>query len=380
MYIVLAENLLQGRGLQVFEPFMGVTTYALFPPLYPTVLAAWGWGAGLSTWSLVALNLLVDISASAMIVILGQRLGNGRAGLFAAWLYLIWPSTLLSSAIAQKEGLCVLLVVAIAFYWVKIAQSARPAMRDCAALGICSGLLALTQPGEIPLAALFGVVALTKNISRLFVPTMLAIPVAATAIMLPWWLRNSAVFGTFVPLTSAGGYGLWIGNNPSADGHWMPPPASLHGLPEIAFGKAAGLIALEWVQTHPFEFLRLTAAKLARAWGVAEFGVSRLANARPNLSVSLSGSFLLLSQLSYLIMLATAAFRAVRRANQTAHLLVLLACACIVQTFCFGGFFEFGERHREFATPFLLLITVWGLPLRQRIEQASTGHRQTSMS
>jgi hypothetical protein len=361
MYLLLAEDLRAGRGLEVFEPFMGTETRALFPPLYPIVLTAWSFVAGLSTASLIILGILTDALAAMVIVTLASALGNRRAGLVAAWLYLIWPSTLLSAPLAQKEGFCALLVLVLALQWVRYAQVARPGMREAAAIGVTAGLLALTQPGELPLAGLFGLVALGCDKKRLLLTSLTALPTAMAAVMLPWWVRNLAVFGSFVPLTSAGGYGLWVGNNPNADGHWMPPPHALYGLPEIAFGHAAARLAMGWIAAHPLDFVKVTVAKALRGWGIAEFGVSRLADLKPATDAGISGSLFVLAQALHVSVLFIAALRtSILRVPGSRPLLVLVL-ACLIQTLCFGAFFEFGERHREFATPFLLLLAMWGV-------------------
>jgi hypothetical protein len=169
MYLILAEHLRVGHVLEVYEPFMGVQTWALFPPLYPTLLAIWSMVGGLSTTSIVVFNALVDTLSAAIIVMLAEALGKRRAGLVAAWIFLIWPSTLLSAPLAQKEGLCTLLVLLLALQWVKYVQASRPGAREAGAIGISAGLLALTQPGVVPLAALFGLIALGGGAKRFFV-------------------------------------------------------------------------------------------------------------------------------------------------------------------------------------------------------------------
>ena len=369
MYLVLADNLRSGRGFEIFEPFMGVETRALFPPLYPALLALWSFVAGLSTASVLALGLLIDGVAAGLIVTLATALGHRRAGLAAAWLYLVWPSVLLSAPLAQKEGLCVLLALLLALQWVRYVQAERPGIRDATGIGVSAGLLALTQPGELPLAALFGIVALGVGVRRLFVVSIAAIPAAAAATMLPWWVRNAVVFRSFVPLTSAGGYGLWIGNNPDANGHWLPPPDQLYGMPEIAFGKAAAHLAVLWIESHPLAFAKVTVAKALRAWGIAEFGAARFAGMKPAVAASVGGGLFLVSQIAHFALMGTAAVRpwiGRRRDALTGgtRILLLLVLACIAQTLCFGVFFEFGERHRDFATPFLLLLAMWGLEPR----------------
>jgi hypothetical protein len=366
MYLVLADHLREGRGLEIVEPYMGVETYALFPPLYPMLLAAWGLAVGTSTAALTVLGLVIDGTAAALIATLGRTLGHARAGVVAAWLYVMWPSVLLSAPLAQKEGLCALLALVLALQWLRLVRAARPGLREAAAIGIAAGLLALTQPGELPLAALFGIVALGTGVRRLFIVAIAAVPAAAAAVMLPWWVRNAVLFHSFVPLTSAGGYGLWIGNNPDANGHWLRPPIQLHGLAEIPFGKAAARLAVMWIEGHPVAFMRVTVAKALRGWGIAEFGASRFAQMRPAAPGIIAGVMFVMTQLFHFALLGAGLVATRMRRTPGARMLLLLVLACLLQTLCFGVFFEFGERHRDFATPFLLLLAAFGLPRSER--------------
>ncbi len=122
-YLVLAHNLMAGRGFVVFEPFMGVETRALFPPLYPMLLALWGWAGGLSIASVTAFGAVIDLATAAAIVAFAEALGNRRAGIAAAWLYIVWPPVLMSAPLAQKEGLCALLALVLALQWMPYALS-----------------------------------------------------------------------------------------------------------------------------------------------------------------------------------------------------------------------------------------------------------------
>lgn len=358
-YLALAASVREGHGLAIAEPTLGIVVRAFFPPLYPCVLAGWSALFGTSTWSLLALSTLLDAATAAAIGWLGARVGSAGAGRGAAWLYLIWPSALFSAPLAQKESLCALLVVVLAAAWVA-AERARSRWRPIVVIGVAAGLLALTQPGEAALAGLFGLVLIRRlrlsgvlgGVLRVGVPAALI----AALVLLPWWVRNWALFGRFVPLTTASGVGVWIGNNADATGNWIPPPASLRGLPELEFGSRAAARARAWIAGHPLGFLVLNATKFFRACGVGQAGLIRLAAMHPPLGLALTALLFPLAQLAHLAMLGGAAWAARARANPALATLLLLALACAIQLLVFGVWFEFSERHREFATPFLLLL------------------------
>ena len=350
-YLNLAKGLLAGQGLVIYDPFFGSAWRALFPPLYPLLLAGWGALFGFSTPAVLALGTLTDMAAAGAIVLLGTQLGSARAGRRAAWLYLIWPSVLFSAPLAQKESLCAVLVLALALFWLR-----RPAgWRGALALGVPAGLLALTQPGEAPLAALFGLVLVRQIGLWPVLATGLRGAVIAAFVMLPWWIRNWLLFHAFVPLTTASGASLWIGNNPEATGNWEPPPPALKGIPELAYGRRIQTIAVAWMTSHPADFVRLSATKFVRACGISEFGVNRLVAMGPPFPRMLAAALWPLAHGSHLLLLGGAALRL----GRVPATLVLLIAASGLQLLLFGIWFEFGERHREFVTPFLLLALCW---------------------
>lgn len=367
-YLTLAASLNAGTGLSIVEPFLGITTRALFPPLYPVLLAGWSTAFGLSTPSLLALGTLIDLATAAIMLLLAIRLGNAAAGRGAAWLYLIWPSVLFSAPLAQKESLCAFLILTMGTAWV---SDDGPSMTRVGVIGVAAGLLALTQPGEAPLAALFGLVLIRRI--GLAAVLRIGVPAAgiACAILSPWWIRNWLVFGAFVPLTTSSGVSLWIGNNPGATGNWMAPPASLRGLPEIEYGRQASGIARAWIETHPLQFSRLTFAKLARSCSIGHFGLIRLYAMHPAPTAWMAATLFPLAQGTHLAMLGGAAVATRLRADRALATVLLLLVACGIQLALFGVWFEFGERHREFATPFLLLLICTGFSRSAQVAQST---------
>ena len=355
-YLILARQLIEGRGLYIDEHYMGVRAFAFYPPAYPLLLAAWGAVLGLSIWSVALLGAFTDMAIAGLIVRIGERAGNAGAGRAAAFLYLIWPSVLFASPLAAKEGMCTALVLAIALVWLMRADGALKGWRGAVALGLPTGVLALSQPGWAPVAALFGIVLIGRmgwqSVLRFGVPAA----AVAVVVMLPWWVRNWIVLDAFVPLTSAGGISLWIGNNADATGNWMPQPASLHGLPELEYQRRASAMAVAWITGHPLDWVRLTLTKFVRAVGVGQFGLVRLAAMYPPISAMLAATSFPLAHGSHLLLLggSGAASRMLRSTGVATT--GLLALACLLQVGLFGVWFEFGERHRDLMTPFLLLL------------------------
>ncbi|WP_375380523.1 glycosyltransferase [uncultured Sphingomonas sp.] len=354
-YLELARHLLSGQGLFLDDPAMGTRVYAEFPPAYPVLLAGWSAIAGLSPVAVLTLSTLLDALAAAMIASLGRRIGAARAGRAAAALYLIWPSVLFNAPLAQKESLELVAVLALAHGWVGAEWvDWRAALR----IGLPAGLLALTQPGMAAMAALFGLAMAPRLGWRRFAGLAAVGALVAAAVMMPWWVRNWRLFHAFVPLTSVGGLSLWVGENPGATGNWMPYPAALVGLPELACSRAAGRLAIDWMIHHPAGVAHLTVAKFLRAAGVGQFAITRLAAMRPGLAPGLTATLLPLAHGSQFVLLAAGAVSLLVRRRPTLTALIL---TIVAQLLVFGLPFEFSERHREVLTPFLLLSIALGV-------------------
>lgn len=88
-------------------------------------------------------------------------------------------------------------------------------------------------------------------------------------VLLPWWVRNMAVFDRFVSFSTEGGYTLWVGNNDMTDGGGNtypsnPPP----GLNELELDKWHYNEAFRYMKAHPKRTAKLAISKVARFWGL----------------------------------------------------------------------------------------------------------------
>lgn len=136
---------------------------------------------------------------------------------------------------------------------------------------------------------IFGVAVLTKP-QVLFIPLMLiawqwwqhrpplrsslqrsvTIYLLLVAVIAPWLYRNYTVFDDFVFISTNGGFNLYIGNNPQAEGFYKTTPEIWAAIgDEDEAGPAAELrrdqkareLALEWMAAHPLDVLRLAFLK-----------------------------------------------------------------------------------------------------------------------
>lgn len=362
IYLDLAHSLGAGGGLSFHDPLSHIDFVALYPPAYPLLLAGIDRVARLGVPVIWASNLVIELAAAFAMVRLGMRLGHPAAGRAGAWLFATWPTFVLAAPFAQKESLVMLLVLLIALTLLRLRERIAPGWGEALPLGLAAGLLALTQPGLALLPATLGLALLPAVGLRPLLGLALRAAPIALLVLLPWWARNWAMLHHFVPLTSTGGIGLWIGNNPQATGNWMALPPQFDGLPELEASARAAALAKQWIVANPLAFAKLSLTKLVRTAGVEQFTLLRLSLLSPAPPPALYAALFPLLQGALFVLLAAGTWFTGRiRRMPGGDWLLLLLLGCVLQIVAFAIWFEFAERHRYFIMPFLLLVVGFGL-------------------
>lgn len=349
-YQQIASNILSGEGI-VWNSAWG-DLYAVYPPLYAVLLAAAMFLADSSPYAPWMLNTAIDLAAACVIFAIGKEFSCRRAGAAAAYLYLIWPSVLLAAPLPHKEGLVSLLVLTQVYVLARVWRFRRAPFMEAVSLGVATGLLALTQPSLTPLAVLLVVGALCV----LSFPELVRLAgysaLAATVVVLPWWIRNWIVLGDFVPLTTSAGLNFYVETMQT----WAAPLESFR-MREVERMAYLGAIALDWVISHPAEYLQQKVKSAAMALSLDHAMVSnylRLAQT-PRIPAQ---SFYPVSQLSLIILwiVALGASVASLAGRSRARTFFLVAVAALfMQMLLFNIWFEFAQRHRTFVIPIILL-------------------------
>lgn len=350
-YLALGRSLAGGDGLIAVTDHYGPVR-GMYPPLYPVLLAAAGAPFGPGMGTVLAVNFAIDLGAAALIARLGGRMGHERAGLAAALLYLVWPSLVVVTPLAQKEGLIVLLVLAVAAAFQALAQSG-PSWRNAAWLGLASALIALTQPALAAFPVFLALTLLPRAGARaLLIFAARALPLFLL-VMLPWWARNFMLFGGFVPLTTSGGASMTV----AATGAHATLGPDLLALSEPARSALLADQARAAIAADPLAFLVRRMLGMAAALTLNDYNLLRLAGFVP----PVRWGYLLApaAQLSHAAALGLAALALAR--GKAGHFGAALIVAAGLQLGLVNLWFEFGQRHREFLTPFLLLLAAMAL-------------------
>jgi len=245
---------------------------ASHPPLYALLLGPVFFvvpkGAALLAGKV--LNCVLGAWAIALAGLLTRRLWGERAGLIAAALLAFLPRAILMPCLLASENLYSPLALLFVLLVLEGAR-ARPAWRIAAAAGLVIGLAALTRTVAYPMSGLWllGALVSRKKLRTAVGETVLVL-VIEHAVMLPWGLRNQARLGRFTILNTAGGYGLFVGNNPRATGDWYDATAQLAAISPNVFARgplavsdASNAAAWRWIRENPRQAIRLYFVKFA---------------------------------------------------------------------------------------------------------------------
>ncbi len=270
-YQAMALNLLQGRGL---VDDMG--NLAFYNAGYPLLVLAPAFAlSGGSLFAAQLANVLLGVLSVGLVHGLARQAGAGAgARLLAAALWAVYLPSAVYGVYLAKENLMTPLMLGLMWCTLHAAQAPAARPRLFALAGLLIGLIALCGNAGLALLAAAPVALLLAPMGwpQRGSAAVLTLLVAALVVA-PWMLRNQQRLGAPV-LNTNGGFNLYLGNNPAADGMFVsiadtPRGPSWHALRAQGEVQAAEVLkqeALAWIRAHPQRFAELGARKLLAFW------------------------------------------------------------------------------------------------------------------
>ncbi|NQU76833.1 MAG: glycosyltransferase family 39 protein [Planctomycetes bacterium] len=187
------------------------------------------------------------------------------AGLLAAFL----PSTVFACMLLGAEvPEAFWLVLAMCIFVGSVQRSGRilPALL----CGLCLGVGSLVRPTYVLLPIAIGVHMLLSWPNRKRAILVTAVMTAGMAVaVLPWTLRNYAVTGGFLLISSNAGGNLYSANNDLAEGAYTESAWDYvfsHGPDDLALQKVGMDCAKDWIRHNPGRFAVLAVKKFGMFW------------------------------------------------------------------------------------------------------------------
>jgi len=290
----IAYSLAEGRGFG--SPFVQETgPTAWLTPVYPAVVAVAYKVFGIRTahafYAVLALNILCSVLACVPIFWIGRRAGGPAAGAVAAWMWALLPTAIIIPfQWVWDTSLAALLVATLTWATIRVATKTR--VEPWIGYGLLWGFALMTNPSvaaALPVLLLWATLQLGSAGMRwngwhvtLYREQMRNVWMAILVVVLcclPWTARNYRAFNTWVPLRSTLPLQLWLGNNNLYDPKYSGPVApnaaredirNYVRMGEVAFMRAKGEEAREFIRTHPALYAKLTWERVAAFWTGSE--------------------------------------------------------------------------------------------------------------
>ena len=268
-------RLAEGRGLSD-GPFWQ-------PPLFPALLGAVYWAFGSGVWPAKAALGMIGVASCVVLWSLGRRLFGDRVGVIAGVMLALNGTFVFFCTQLLPVGLATLLCLIGLRLLIAALDRDRPI--DWALFGLTVGLGIVTVP-NVGLVLLIGVGCLIARAvrRRSAGPAIGRVAIAigaATVAIAPVTIRNAALGGEFVLISTNGGINFFIGNNAHADEtvairpgeYWkrlareaIDSAARTHAGQSRFFLKRA----LDWGRQHPLDFLAGLGRKTIRVISARE--------------------------------------------------------------------------------------------------------------
>jgi 4-amino-4-deoxy-L-arabinose transferase-like glycosyltransferase len=292
-YWELARTIARGQPYE-----FGPENYAIFrTPGYPLLLAPLFLVDGDRPHVLCAraISALLGTAAVWGVAALAKLLFDRRTALVAAAVAAVYPEAIaLSTFVLSEAPFCPLMVWQLVA-WARAWQNRSNVWAGLA--GVLAGLATLMRPSWllfIPFALAIGLAIGTDRRRQAMVGGVMLVALCVT--MTPWWVRNYAVAGRFVPTTLQVGASLYDGLSPTATGASdmrfverfvaeqraadQQAGGNLPGTFEDRLDRRMRDASINWARANPRRVAELVGIKFLRMWSplpnAAEFRNSTL--------------------------------------------------------------------------------------------------------
>lgn len=260
----LARNLLD-HGSYIASTTFG-TYRGLYPPGLPLALVPFLAAFADVALAVLVANLCFFLAAVLFTYLAVQRLGDEAHARLAALVLAVLPNLVMYASLPLKEPLIVAELAAFTYALSRAFQADRRAtvLRWALAAGAALGMAALTQSSLAPAVGIVVLIGWLGAAHRHRKTQTLALILGAALVIAPWSLRQSLLFGKFVPLTTGAGWSFYTGNNPHSLGGFTSYEVffpDLLSIDESDLSAVSFQRANAYVKAHPERLVELAARR-----------------------------------------------------------------------------------------------------------------------
>lgn len=265
-YLSIGENVLAGNGFVFQDARFGDFVRAYRMPGYPAFVAM----CGVNIRAVRIVQAIIDTSSILAVFLLARRFGFCEAILAAIFVamnpFLIYFSGLILSetifcAILVWGMMLIISPIFVRRFIGTILLSGSVLVRP-SALGICLILILIAPAGNFTPRRTYHWRALAARGTAALICTFL--------ILLPWAIRNHRILGRSIWSTTNEGItaydGFHAGATGASDQRFISAMPQLQMMGEIERSDYLKDLAMNYVQDHPLDAIRLAVVKAARMW------------------------------------------------------------------------------------------------------------------
>ncbi|WP_332786421.1 ArnT family glycosyltransferase [Sphingomonas sp. PB1R3] len=366
-YLERGREIAAGMGYQE-----GGFPTAFWPVGYPALIALATGIFGPTLFGPILFNLVAQVLTIVLILWLARKLGavEGAARL-AALLYALYPAHIAGTGDTAAEPTATLVMMA----GIALVVKARGRIGWALAGGLVLGLATLMRPQVMLFPPfLVGALWLAGQVAwRRTLVTLVLVYAGLAMAVAPWTLRNQAVLGAAVPVSTNGGIALQAGANDLAGGGYFQversPLWAQVGIPfadrverQVGIDRRLKAMAMDWIERHPVRWGLLGFRKVALLWLKDSDGFWALDASHPGQGLVWKAAQAA-NQLFYMVVVALAVVGAglAARAAWGRRAGAAMLVAAVVPLFCTALAFGFtGQtRYHYPAMPFVMILAAW---------------------
>lgn len=233
---------------------------------YPGFLAGLYYIFGANIMAAKIANILLSGMMLALVYYIAGRCFSKKAGFIAMFLCAVLPVLIIYNSVLSTEVLFTALYLLIIYLSLeKTDKRYTPIV-----LGVVNGIMALTKPYMLIYQFVIFFIDMVSTKKILIPLKRLCITTVVMGIVIcPWTIRNYRVFHEIIPVSTNGGYNLYVNNNPYATGAWQDPfkiPGSSmikykhtgdDFWDEVGVDKDGKKLAYDWILHNPGQFIKV---------------------------------------------------------------------------------------------------------------------------
>lgn len=275
-YHKAAISLISGRGYRIYGHISAYEPvgYSLFLGFIYSIF-------GSSFWVAKMANVILGCISLIFIYLIAKKSIDKKAAYACTLIYGILPLAIIYTSVISTEIIFTTLYIILLY----IIQHRERSKYNNIILGILLGVLTLIKPymmiyqSVIFFIDIVGLRSFKKTVVNFIIITGVLILTIS-----PWTIRNYIVFHKLIPVSTNGGYNLYINNNPEAIGAWRNPEKIKGSIilkyknksdnfwDEIKVDEDGKKAALIWIKNNPSSFITLGFKKVKNTFLTSDSG------------------------------------------------------------------------------------------------------------